>query len=241
MGTRLYYRFYGKDLVDESVFESQMDMLTREIGDRGKPQLPEAVPPVATPRLRTPVPIRTPAPAPIQAPAPAPAPAPTALVTASAPAPAPLATPERSFTPSVWSASAATPMTTQHQVVDALPLMERMLQEARIEKLAMRAEIDKLRSEMTPKLQHPSDEQLATLQARLESIHEGKLLTDEEFFALEDCCADFAELEPAELQVGVATGETIELVAKMRKLVCVSEKVATDAAFARQARRKFCN
>ena len=68
---------------------------------------------------------------------------------------------------------------------------------------------------------------------------------DDEFFALEDLCADFAVLQPA---VDVVAGQTVlalhfssalEVAAKVRKLACLSEKMTTDAAFARQARRKF--
>ena len=245
MGTRLYYKFFGKNLEEESAFEGQMDMLVREIGERGKPHLSEAVPPTAssTPRGRAPAP--APAPEPARAPpraaalapalAPAPAPAPR-LSPAPAPAPAavvPAATPERSFTPSVRSPAA------QLQAVDALPLMEKLLEEARVEKAEMRAEIDQLRKELEPQHEKVSDEQLAALQARLEAVHEAKLLSDEEFFALEDLCADFAELQPT---AGPVTSETVraaELADKVRRLVCVSEKMAADASFARQARRKF--
>ncbi len=49
MGTRLYYKFFGKQLEEESAFEGQMDMLVREIGDRGKVGLSEAVPPTPAP------------------------------------------------------------------------------------------------------------------------------------------------------------------------------------------------
>ena len=74
MGTRLYYKFFGKKLEEESAFEGQMDMLVREIGDRGKVGLSEAVPPTAssTPRGRAPAP--APAPEPARAPPRAPAP-----------------------------------------------------------------------------------------------------------------------------------------------------------------------
>ena len=157
----------------------------------------------------------------------------------------PAATPEQSFTPSVRSPAAPS---AQLQVADALPLMERLLEEARIEKAEMRAEMEqqraelhKLRGELTPKPPHDavSDEQLAALQARLLAAHGAKLLSDEEFFALEDLCADFAEVQPL---AGPVTSETVraaELADKVRRLVCVSEKMAADASFARQARRKF--
>ena len=61
-------------------------------------------------------------------------------------------------------------------------------------------------------------------------------MTDDEFFALEDLCADFAELQ------AIIRGDRLlahEPAAKLHKLVCVSEKMTADAAFARQARRKF--
>ena len=120
-----------------------------------------------------------------------------------------------------------------------MPLMEKLLEEARVEKAEMRAEIEQLRKELEPQHEKVSDEQLAALQARLEAVHEAKLLSDEEFFALEDLCADFAELQPT---AGPVTSETVraaELADKVRRLVCVSEKMAADASFARQARRKF--
>jgi hypothetical protein len=47
MGSRLYYSFHGDELNDEAVFESHVDSLIREIGDRGKVGLSEAVPPAA--------------------------------------------------------------------------------------------------------------------------------------------------------------------------------------------------
>ena len=39
-----------------------------------------------------------------------------------------------------------------------------------------------------------SDDQLSTLQARLESLHAAQLLTDDELYALEDVCADHMAL-----------------------------------------------
>ena len=88
-----------------------------------------------------------------------------------------------------------------------------------------------------------SAEQLAALQARLEAVHQANLLTEEELFALEDLCADYAELKT--ISVGVMTKEMVlaslapEAAATLYKLVGVSEQIAGDAAFARQARRKF--
>ena len=198
-----------------------MDMLVREIGDRGRPHLSEAVPPAAS--LAPAAVVPAPAPEKLRS-----------LAPAAAPAPAP--EPEQSFAPSLQSPAA------KLQVADALPLMERLLEEARAEKAELRAEVHQLRRELAPvqPLQEVSDEQLVALQARLEAVHAAKLLSDEEFFALEDLCADFAELQPA---VGAVRSEAealaFGLVAKMRRLVCISEKMVADAAFTRQARRKF--
>jgi F0F1-type ATP synthase membrane subunit b/b' len=65
------------------VFEARVDTLCREIGDRGKPQLNEAVPPEPAPAPRAWAP----------APAPAPTPAPITAPAAAAPAPAPASSP----------------------------------------------------------------------------------------------------------------------------------------------------
>ena len=94
----------------------------------------------------------------------------------------------------------------------------------------------RIREEMAPKPPQDavSDEQLSALQARLERLHAAKLLSDDEFFALEDLCADFAELT-----VGVLAPPAFETAATLQRLVAVSEKLASDTGLARQARRKF--
>ena len=108
-----------------------------------------------------------------------------------------------------------------------------------------KAEMDTLRAELTPAPAQElvSAEQLAALQARLESLHAAQLLTDEEFFALEDLCADFLEVQAS--ASGVLTHELVYSnpafgeAAKLAQLIVVSEGLASDAGFARQARRKF--
>ena len=256
MGTRLYYKFFGKKLQQESAFEGQMDMLVREIGDRGKVGLSEAVPPTPAPApdhtaAPTWAPAPAPAPAPVRAaPAPTPAPAPEPAPVALVPAPTPQA-----FSPSVQRS----PASTQLQSTDALPLMERMLEQvveqdtkARME-LEAKLEIsgqamEKLREELVEaKIQAAkaevraeiagkqaiSDAQLSALQARLEALHEAKLLSEEELFSLEDLCADHFDLQA---KVGVVTKEMTTL----HTLVSLSEGIPKDNAFARQCRRKFC-
>ena len=100
-----------------------------------------------------------------------------------------------------------------------------------------KAEMDTLRAELTPAPAQElvSAEQLAALQARLEQLHAAQLLTDEELFALEDICVDYIALGlvTAEMAGGNAAAS------KLLQLVRVSEGVATDASFARQAKRRF--
>ena len=120
--------------------------------------------------------------------------------------------------------------------------------EHKAEMTQMRAEMakmrDELRAELTPAPPQEliSADQLAALQARLESLHAAQLLTDEEFFALEDLCADFLEMQTAAggvLTPEVAHSSPASAAARLAKLVGVSEGLASDAAFARQVRRKF--
>ena len=69
-------------------------------------------------------------------------------------------------------------------------------------------------------------QQVTALQARLEALHASKLLADEELFALEDAIAD--ALEAPDEDDGRAA-----------RMVALSVRVAGDAAFSRQLRRKF--
>jgi small-conductance mechanosensitive channel len=89
-----------------------------------------------------------------------------------------------------------------------------------------------------------TEEQLAALQARIEGLHLTKLLADDELFALEDLIADYVELTMS-VADRVITREmiyslqTIAVASKLDQLVGLSAAMAGDAAFARQARRKF--
>ena len=92
----------------------------------------------------------------------------------------------------------------------------------------------RVRSEMAAEVQTKVEleRQLAALpalQARLESLHDSKLLADDELYTLEDIIAD-------SLEEGGSQGGSGGQVAK---LVVLSERVAGDAALARQLRRKF--
>ena len=76
LGTRMWYAMWDAENDDEAAFERRVDSVTREIGERGKLNVPESVPPV---RETAP----TPAPAPARAVAPV-----VALAPSRAPAPA---------------------------------------------------------------------------------------------------------------------------------------------------------
>ena len=112
LGTRMWYSMWDAEKDDDDAFERRVDSVVREIGDRGKVMLPEAVPPPAAAaavasrasgmsaalpvRALAPAPAPTLASSPKAALAPAPAPAPAAAVAlASAPAPAPAAVPPK--------------------------------------------------------------------------------------------------------------------------------------------------
>ena len=89
---------------------------------------------------------------------------------------------------------------------------------------------------------------MASLQARLERIHTAKLLADEELYALEDLMADFVELKMTtpgrvvtEQMIIAFSGSDhgVSPASKLLKLVGLSAAMESDAAFSRQARRKF--
>ena len=93
----------------------------------------------------------------------------------------------------------------------------------------------------TPPAAAISDEQLPALQARIEGLHVTKLLADDELFALEDLIADYVELTMT-VTDGIITKDmlySMPTASKLDKLVGLSAAMAGDAAFARQARRKF--
>lgn len=85
-----------------------------------------------------------------------------------------------------------------------------------------------------------TDIQLASLQARLDAMHESALLAeDDELFDLEDVCADFLALKSStEGVITMALAQNVEAAGKMRGLLTLSEGIPSDAKFAWQAKRK---
>ena len=84
-----------------------------------------------------------------------------------------------------------------------------------------------------------SEAQILALGSRLEALHAAGLLTDEESNSLEDLVADFIDVRST---FGAATLDVVRsnpAADKIKRLVALSESMPKDAAFARQARRKF--
>ena len=84
-----------------------------------------------------------------------------------------------------------------------------------------------------------SEAQILALGSRLEALHAAGLLTDEESNAFEDLVADFIDVRAT---VGAVTMGVVRFnpaADKTQRLVALSESMPKDAAFARQARRKF--
>ena len=91
-----------------------------------------------------------------------------------------------------------------------------------------------------------SEEELARLQARLESMHAAKLLSDVELFSLEDTVADFVELKASmagqpitEAMIYAPLTQVCSSASTLHKLVSLSGSMVSDVAFVRQLRRKF--
>ena len=74
-------------------------------------------------------------------------------------------------------------------------------------------------------------------------MHVAQLLSDEELYALEDACADFLVLRSATAMVLTPTlvhaVSEYDVVAKLAKMIGISEGIASDARCARQLRRIF--
>ena len=127
--------------------------------------------------------------------------------------------------------------THQTQVVSGgLLEITSLLKEMKAEwKAEIKAEQEEKKQEKTA----VSDAQATALQSRLEALHAAKLLSDEELYALEDCVADFFEATAGFDVVTMEVVNASDAARKAHKLVTLSEKMPADAAFARQARRKF--
>ncbi len=221
---------------DEAAFESRVDAIMREVAERGKPVVPEAVPPFREPTL-------SPAPAAVHdRPRTSTSVTPgTAPAVTSAPAPAAAQNPPATMVP----AAAQNTPSTQQQPLYLAPspqgalagLMEvskfvtEQLKSQRDHDERVRVEMESqlrhMREQMQEQMQERlHEQQIAALQSRLLVLHATQLLTDDELFSLEDCVADSLE---------AAAGEDD----RVARMVALSGNMAVNATFARQLRRKF--
>ena len=113
--------------------------------------------------------------------------------------------------------------------------MEAKLEKARQE---MQSKVEQVEEKLTPAAAI-TGEQIASLGARLEALHGAELLSDEELFTLEDTVADYVELQSSMGVVTLEAAHAIRAADKLVKLVALSEHIAADGAFSRQARRKY--
>ena len=116
-------------------------------------------------------------------------------------------------------------------------LRQEMEAKAKADQDELRQEMETMRENMKPAPPPSvSDEQLATLQTRLEALHAAELLSEAELDALEDIVMEYVELKAS---LGASGGVHALAMSQAIKLVAISEAVATDGVFARQARRRF--
>ena len=87
---------------------------------------------------------------------------------------------------------------------------------------------------------------LSSMQSQLEGMHDSKLITDEELYAIEDLVVDYAELRSSlagkaitEQMIYSSPGITFGGASKLHKMIGMSTMMPSDVGFARQIRRKF--
>ena len=103
---------------------------------------------------------------------------------------------------------------------------QRVQMEAKLEQFAQQAQAatDAKLDQAEARVEYmTTQQQLPALQARIEALHAAKLLSDDELFSIEDLIADL-EVGSEDTRVG--------------QLITLSSRMAGDAAFSRQIRRK---
>ncbi len=224
LGSRLYYPFFEEtEHEDQATFEKRVDALARELGNRGKTGvktnacISEGVPPSAV-----------------------------TVDASSAPASAPLTAPAVAQAAETPQRPSTAPVDTT-TIKDLAQFIIQMRQDAVAErdqleaklKAEHKAEMDKLRAEII------SPDEMLALQARLERLHSTQMLTDDEFFELENLCCDFHEVKAATIggspmqEMLYSRPEGLIVASKLARLIAVSEGLASDAGFARQIRRRL--
>jgi hypothetical protein len=252
---------------DDASFERRLDSVVREIGDRGKVQVSEAVPPVAAASRAT-----APAPAPASAPAPAAspkatspalAPAPTLLPTLSSidPRDGELATTrDLSYAPSLPQHEVARPplapaagrggeaLTGSLEAMAALLERQHDIIEARMDKQQdkMDAKLEQLQTKMQAEALKARE-----LASAMSCVSEGQLellqtrldalhqakLLTEDEIGALEDCV--ADYIDCRSSLNPAAAEIGMAAEKVKKMVGLSEAVGKDGMLARQLRRKF--
>ena len=119
--------------------------------------------------------------------------------------------------------------------------MKEQLEETELRAEARRQrEMRELEAKLRPQ-EAVSAERLSALQARLEAVHAAQLLSDDALHALEDCVADYLDLVASIGVVTTGMASAHSAASKLMKLAVLSERMTSDAAFARQCQRKFCS
>ena len=115
--------------------------------------------------------------------------------------------------------------------------VERERERAERTRQETQAEMERLREASRPRTAEEacSDEQLEAVQSRLQALHTAELLTDAELHAAEDVIVDCIEVRAKTPGAPAA----VQAVDQALTMVVLSERLASDAAFARQLRRKL--
>jgi hypothetical protein len=230
MGTRLWYSFAGADHDDDAAFEKRVGDVAKEIGLRAMAtaQVQEGVPP--PPHAgSTATAASSLAPATVQAgtahsqpPSAAPTPLPPVAVTGGGAGP---------------GSSMVAQQQQQHLEGQLRCLRDEVT--ARMDELVASQQAAAAAAAASAEFVAPT--QLAALQSRVEGLVAQELLTQDEAYELQDLVADHYELRTLTqmtLTQAVVCSGAYPLAAKIATLVGLSEGIATDASFARQARRK---
>ena len=111
--------------------------------------------------------------------------------------------------------------------------------EAKLQAQRRQAEAERRMTEakLLGKLEAQKFREVSVLQVRLEALHSAKLLTDEEMFAMEDIIADSFDDQDHEDEDD--DGSRAVACEKVASLVVLSGRIASNASFARQVRRKY--
>ena len=103
--------------------------------------------------------------------------------------------------------------------------MDAKLEEQKAQMDAKLEQVEEHKQAMVARVEHVQiEKQLPALQSRIEAMHAAKLLSDDELFSIEDVIAD--------LEVGSDDR-------RAGQLITLSSRMAGDAAFSRQIRRKI--